>query len=60
VAGKTVSRRLDDQQAELYRTWIANRRRIEHLLAQMEKTSAAAAELLLRQTAPPPPRPAKR
>lgn len=49
VAGKTVSRRLTEAEAELYQGWIANRRRIEQLIAQMEQTSAAAADLLLRQ-----------
>jgi hypothetical protein len=49
VAGKTVSRRLTEDQAQLYQGWIANRRRIEQLLTQMEQTSAAAADLLLHQ-----------
>lgn len=49
VAGKTVSRRLNEPQAELYRDWIANRQRIEALLTKMEETSAAAAELLLHE-----------
>ena len=61
VAGKTVTRRLSEGEAELYRGWIANRRRLEQIIAQMEQISAAAGELLLRQTAPPePPRSAKR
>jgi hypothetical protein len=47
VAGTTVSRRLTQDQAQLYQDWIANRRRIEQLLTQMERTSAAAADLLL-------------
>lgn len=60
VAGKTVSRRLNETEAELYRNWIANRRRLEQIIAQMEQTSAAAGELLLRQaTTTPKPRPAK-
>ncbi len=60
VAGKTVSRRLNKAEAELYRSWIGNRRRLEQIIAQMEQTSAAAAELLLRQaTASPKPHPAK-
>lgn len=49
VAGKTVSRRLNEPQAELYRDWIANRARIQTLLTEMEETSAAAAELLLHE-----------
>lgn len=61
VAGKTVSRRLSEGEAELYRSWIANRRRLERIVAQMEQTSADAGELVLRQTAPQePPRSAKR
>ena len=49
VAGKTVSRRLTQDEAQLYQGWIANRRRIEQLIAKMEQTSAAAAEIMLRQ-----------
>jgi len=49
VAGKTVSRRLNQTQAELYRDWIANRQRIETIITKMEETSAAAAELLLHE-----------
>lgn len=61
VAGKTVSRRLTEREAELYRGWIANRRRLEEIVARMEQISAAAGALLLGQTAPPkPPRPTKR
>ena len=57
VAGKTVSRRLTQTEAELYQGWIANRRRIEHLIAQMEQISTTAGELLLRQAAPERPAP---
>ncbi|HEX2807614.1 MAG TPA: DUF6788 family protein [Kineosporiaceae bacterium] len=60
IAGKTVSRRLDERQAELYRGWIANRHRLEQIIAQMEQVSAAAAEIMLRQEpntqAPRPPK----
>ena len=60
VAGKTVSRRLNQADAELYQSWIANRRRLEQIIAQMEQTSAAAAELLLHQaTTSPTPHPTK-
>lgn len=51
VGGKTVSRRLTEAEADLYQGWIANRRRIEQLIAQMEQTSALAGDLLLRQAA---------
>ena len=61
VAGKTVSRRLSESEAELYRGWLANRRRLEEIVARMEQVSAAAAELLLRRATPPKaPRAAKR
>lgn len=46
VGGKTVSRRLNETEAELYQSWIANRRRLEQIIAQMEQTSTAASELL--------------
>ncbi|HXZ69339.1 MAG TPA: DUF6788 family protein [Streptosporangiaceae bacterium] len=55
VAGKTISRRLDERQAELYHGWIANRQRIEQILTQMEKISAEAAEILLQADPPTPP-----
>ena len=61
VAGKTVSRRLSESEAELYRGWIANRRRLEEIVARMEQISAAAGELLLREaSSPEPPATAKR
>jgi hypothetical protein len=48
VAGKTITRRLTQDQARLYQQWIANRRRIDQLLARMEQVSAQATEILLR------------
>jgi len=47
VAGKTVTRRLTPDQARMYQQWIANRRRIDQLLARMEQVSGQAAEILL-------------
>lgn len=55
VAGKTVSRRLGAREAELYRDWIANRRRLERIVTEMENVSAAAGEILLRQAVTPAP-----
>ena len=49
TAGKTVSRRLSEPEADLYRAWIANRRHLERTVTEMEKISAAAGEILLRQ-----------
>lgn len=53
VAGKTVSRRLDEREAALYREWITNRRRLEAIVTEMEEISAAAGEILLRRAATP-------
>jgi hypothetical protein len=52
LAGKTLTRRLGTQQAERYRQWIANRRRLDDLVAEMDKTSRRATDLL---AASPPP-----
>ena len=55
TAGKTVSRRLNEPEAELYRQWITNRRRLKQIVNEMEKISAAAGEILLRQAVKPAP-----
>jgi Family of unknown function (DUF6788) len=55
VAGKTISRRLNEPEADLYRQWIANRRRLDQLITEMETLSAAAGEILLRQAPTPAP-----
>ena len=47
--GRTESRRLDEQEAELYREWIDNRRRLERIVAEMEQVSESAGEILLRR-----------
>jgi hypothetical protein len=51
IAGKTISRRLNESEADLYRDWIANWHHLEQI-TQMEEVSAAAAEILLRQSNP--------
>jgi hypothetical protein len=53
VAGKTVSRRLNEPEAQLYQQWIANRRHLDRIVTEMETISAAAGEILLRQAASP-------
>jgi hypothetical protein len=53
VGGKTVTRRLSQDQARLYQQWIANRRRLGELLARMEQVSGRAAEILLRNLSAP-------
>ena len=39
LAGKTTSRRLDPEQVERYREWIADRLRLDDLLDQMDQRS---------------------
>lgn len=51
VGGKTVTRRLSDDEAELYREWVGNWRKLKRITAEMEKVSAAAGKILLRQVA---------
>ena len=46
VDGKTLTRRLDAAQADRYREWIANRRKLDELIAAMDQTSREAAGLL--------------
>jgi len=46
--GTTKTTRLSDAEAALYREWIANRRRAEQILAELEELSAQAAPSLLR------------
>jgi hypothetical protein len=50
VDGKTVTRRLTEDQVPLYREWIANRRRFRSVVARMEAVSEQATQLLLSQT----------
>jgi hypothetical protein len=49
VNGKTVTKRLTAEEAELYREWIGNDRRIRALLDQIRKVDAKATELLLKE-----------
>ncbi len=49
IGGKTVTARLTAAQAEYYRVWIANRRRLEELIDTMEQISDQARQLLLNQ-----------
>jgi hypothetical protein len=53
-SGKTVTRRLSERQARLYQEWIANRRRLAGIIAEMEKVGEQAAEILLQQIQPEP------
>ena len=47
--GKTVTKRLTEREAQLYKEWIGNDRRIRGLLDQIRKVDAKAAELLLKE-----------
>jgi DNA repair exonuclease SbcCD ATPase subunit len=47
AGGKTVTRKLNQAQARLYQEWIANRRRLLVVVAEMEEVSRQAAEILL-------------
>ena len=59
-AGKTVTRRLSEEEAHLYAEWIDNRRRLESVIQEMKDVSRRAGEQLLsdigRTLKGPPPR----
>lgn len=50
VGGRTVTRRVSEDEAVLYREWIANRRRLRSVVAQMERISRQATDLILAQS----------
>jgi hypothetical protein len=52
VRGKTVTVRLSPEEASLMREWIATGRKLDRILARMERLSARATERLLRERAP--------
>src|SRR5664280_2191643 len=49
VDGKTVNRRLTEDEAILYNEWIANDRRVRALIAQMREVAAKAQQILLEE-----------
>lgn len=49
IDGKTVNRRLTATQAELYRQWIDNDRRLHDLITQMRAVAADATDLIMKQ-----------
>ncbi len=53
VAGKTVTVRLTKQQATLLHTWIVNGRRLDRVLAQMQRLSHRATDRLLQRLRKP-------
>lgn len=46
VGGKTITRRLTEQQARLYQEWIGNDRALRALIAQMRDIAAEATTLI--------------
>jgi hypothetical protein len=46
IAGKTLTRRLNTEQAQRYREWIDNRHKLDALISEMDLTSRKAADLL--------------
>ena len=53
INGKTVTRRLNEREAELYQQWIDNDRQLRRLIQQMRQIAAKATELKLKQAATP-------
>jgi hypothetical protein len=52
-AGKTVTRRLSAEEAEIYRQWIANRRQLGVVIEQMQSLSRTAGEYMLAELGRP-------
>jgi hypothetical protein len=51
-SGRTITRRLTEPQATLYQEWIANRRRLADIIAEMEKVCEQVAELMPQRPEP--------
>jgi hypothetical protein len=49
VRGKTVTRRLSESEANLYKQWIGNDRQLRAVLTQMRQIAAKATELLMEE-----------
>ena len=50
VGGKTVTRRLSEQEARIYEEWIANDRQLRNVLAEMREIAAKAEAIILQGT----------
>jgi hypothetical protein len=48
VDGKTVTRRLTQDEARLYREWIANDRQLRALITKMREVAAKATDLIIK------------
>jgi hypothetical protein len=49
IDGKTVTRRLSQTEAELYREWIANDRQLRAIITQMRQVAGKATELTMNE-----------
>ncbi len=49
VDGKTVNRRLSPEEADLYREWIANDRRLRAMLEELRALAAEATDLIIEE-----------
>lgn len=49
IDGKTITRRLSQPEADLYREWIDNNRQLRAITAQMRQVAAEASDLILQQ-----------
>jgi hypothetical protein len=59
VAGKTINRTVTEEEVPLYQQWIANRRRLRQIIAEIEKVSNHAIEILLKQVSTTSPQTAR-
>jgi len=56
VKGKTVTVRVTKEQARLLKQWIANARRLDEIIAEMQRVSERITEPLFQEAAKRPPR----
>ncbi len=49
IDGKTVTRRLNDAEAELYQQWIDNDRQLRAIVTQMRQVATKATELIMKE-----------
>jgi len=58
VRGRTVTTRLSEGQAALYREWIANQRTLDGIVRRIQEVSRRASQILLREAERTPATPA--
>ena len=59
MRGRTVTQRLTEGQADLYRQWIANQRALDRIISRMQEVSRRAGQILLREEGSGSPSPRK-